>query len=57
MYFVILPSILNIEYMKTTTKPRPVLDWEQENRSELYLIAAISSKLSTEPMNEIDCEK
>ena len=43
--------------MKTTTKPRPVLDWEQENRSELYLIAAISSKLSTEPMNEIDCEK
>ena len=50
-------SILDIEYMKTTTKPRPVLDWEQENRSELYLIAAISSKLSTEPMNEIDCEK
>ena len=52
-----ISSILNIEYMKTTTKPRPVLDWEQENRSELYLIAAISSKLSTEPMNEIDCEK
>ena len=43
--------------MKSTTKPRPVLDWEQENRSELYLIAAISSKLSTEPMNEIDCKK
>ena len=55
--FRLCPSILNIEYMKTTTKPRPVLDWEQENRSESYLIAAISSKLSTEPMNEIDREK
>ena len=29
----------------------------QEDRPELYLIAAISSKLSTGPLNEIDCEK
>ena len=28
-----------------------------QTRAELCLIAAISSKLSTEPMNEIDCEK